>query len=223
MASSELIMSDRLLFVEPERAGSLSAKKTEAPPTSSAQRCDFCGVEIDTVHRHLFDRPKRSLICVCQLCYSLFTMDGAGGTRFRPVPQRYVLLADAANEAPFWDALQIPDGLSVLFTNGATGLTTACCLGSTMASEVAVPLDAWRDIERALPLLETMAHDVEALLVRRTDGAIDAAIVPIDACYELLGRLRQNCPGVQRDSADVGREIEAFFARLAEMGATTVV
>lgn len=184
--------------------------------TSSRQRCDFCGVEIDTSHGHLFDRPKRSLVCVCPSCYGLFTDDGAGGPRFRAVPRRYVLLHEAARAARLWDALRIPDGLSVLFTNSGTGLTTAYCPGSADASESAVALDVWREVERVVPALATMLHDVEALLVRRTERAIEAAIVPVDAGYELIGRIRQARREPHGDDS-VNREIDAFFARIAEM------
>jgi hypothetical protein len=184
--------------------------------TSSRQRCDFCDVEIDNSHGHLFDRTKRSLVCVCPSCYCLFTDEGAGGRRFRAVPQRYALLPEAAHEAPLWDALRIPNGLSVLFTNSGSGLTTAYCPGSTEASESAVPLDVWRDVERVMPALATMLHDVEALLVSRSDRAIEAAIVPVDACYELVGRIRQARREPRADDR-VNREIRAFFARIGEM------
>jgi len=191
------------------------------PTTSSAQRCDFCGVEIDSSHGHLFDRPKRSLVCVCRSCYRLFTNDGAGGAHFRAVPQRYMLVPDAAHAVALWDALQIPIGLSVLFTDGRTGLTTVQYPRPVDATEAALPLDLWRDVERAVPALATMVHDVEALLVRRTETAIDAAVVPIDAWYELLGRIREVCR--EPKGADENREIDAFFSRVGEMAPATAV
>ena len=73
-----------------------------------------------------------------------------------------------------------------------------------------------------MPALATMVHDVEALLVRRTDTLIDAAIVPIDACDELLGRIRQMWRGAQGED-EVGREIDAFFARVSEMASAQAV
>ena len=191
-------------------------------PSSPGARCDFCGVDLDNPHSHLLDRPRRSLVCVCRSCYGLFTHDGAGGTRFRAVPQRYVRLPNLADVAELWDALQIPIGLSFLFTSGATGLTTAYYPNPAGATESSLPLDAWRSVERAVPALATMVHDVEALLVRRTDTLIDAAIVPIDVCDELLGRIRQMWRGAQGED-EVGREIDAFFARVNEMASAQAV
>lgn len=196
-------MPDRLPFVQLSRT---------AP-------CDFCSLGIGHSHRHLLDRVRRSLVCVCQSCYGLFTHDGAGGMRFRAVPQRYVLLPNLAHITELWDALRIPIGPTFLFTNGTTGLTTACCPGPVDATEAALPLDVWKDVERAVPAVATMAHDVEGLLIRRTDTVIDAAIVPIDVCYELLGRIRQQW-GEGQGSMAVRREIDAFIARVSRLTTT---
>jgi hypothetical protein len=62
-----------------------------------------------------------------------------------------------------------------------------------------------------------MRPDVEALLVRtpgKGSGEVTCHLVPIDACYELVGRLRSIWRGF-----DGGQEaramIEAFFAKVA--------
>ena len=60
-----------------------------------------------------------------------------------------------------------------------------------------------------------MESDVEALLVRRDPGHSDAFIVPIDACYELVGELRRLWKGF--DGGTEAREaMDAFFDRLRE-------
>jgi len=54
---------------------------------------------------------------------------------------------------------------------------------------------------------------VEALLLRRLAGRFECFLVPIDACYELVGRLRRHWRGF--DGGDeVRSEIEAFFEGL---------
>jgi len=138
--------------------------------------------------------------------------------RFRAVPQRYVLLPNLVHVAHLWNALQIPIGPNIVSTNGATGLTTALFYEApqTQPKEAALPLDVWRDVERAVPAVATMAHDVEGLLIRRTDTLIDAAIVPIDACYQLLGRIRQKWCRGQGGNAVPG-EIDAFIARVSQL------
>jgi hypothetical protein len=179
---------------------------------ASDERCEFCGVGIDAAHGHLVDVPRRALLCVCRGCYLLFTHDGAGGARFRAVPERYALVPEFAASRETWDALPIPIGLAFIFVNGATGRPTAFYPSPAGATESELSLDAWNDIAGAVPALQQMSADVEALLVRRTESAIDALIVPIDACYELVGRIRRTWRGFQGGDA-VWSEIDDFFAR----------
>ena len=63
--------------------------------------------------------------------------------------------------------------------------------------------------------LATLADDVEAVLIRRREGSAEGFIVPIDASYELVGRIRRSWRGFSGGD-DVWREIDEFFARLAD-------
>jgi len=191
-----------------ERLREYAARRRPA----SGERCEFCGVEIGAVHGHLVDLPRRALLCVCRGCYLLFTHDGAGGARFRAVPERYAVVAEFAASGDAWDALPIPIGLAFIFVNGATGQPTAFYPSPAGATESELSLDAWKGIATTVPALQEMAADVEALLVRRTAVAIDALIVPIDACYELVGRIRRAWRGFQGGDA-VWCEIDEFFSR----------
>ena len=62
--------------------------------------------------------------------------------------------------------------------------------------------------------------DIEALLVYRRKGAAEAWIVPVDACYELVGRIRRWWRGFD-GGHEVNEEIERFFANLHEHGSVT--
>ncbi len=55
---------------------------------------DVHGAGAATEHDHLVDLEQRSLLCTCRGCYLLFTPDGAGGGRFRAVPDRYLAFPD---------------------------------------------------------------------------------------------------------------------------------
>ncbi len=85
--------------------------------------------------------------------------------------------------------------------------------GPAGATESLLPLDTWADLVAGEPVLATLLPDVEALLVRSTAGDADPEcyVVPIDACYELVGRLRRLWRGF-----DGGREahdaLDEFFA-----------
>jgi len=181
----------------------------------AAERCDFCGAGIDEIHGHIVDLPRRALLCVCRPCYLLFTQDGAGGARFRAVPERYESLADFSTAAEPWAALEIPIGLAFFLTNGSTGRTTAFYPSPAGATESELPLDAWTEMVRAVPPLAALTPDVEALLVNHTLDRMDAFIVPVDACYELVGRIRRAWRGFQGGD-EVRREVDDFFTRTAE-------
>jgi hypothetical protein len=66
----------------------------------------------------------------------------------------------------------------------------------------------------AAPAVGGLAPDVEALLVRVTGSRVDGFLVPIDACYELVGLLRRRWRGFD-GGQDVRRELDAFFERVA--------
>ena len=178
-------------------------------------RCEFCSAGIDEAHGHLVDLARRTLLCVCRPCYLLFTHDGTGGKRFRAVPERYTVLADALVPREGWDALQIPVGLAFFFQSSATGRATVFYPSPGGATESELPLGDWEALVRAMPALASLRPDVEALLVRRSGGRADALIAPIDACYELVGRIRLAWEGLSGGDA-VPREVDAFFARAIE-------
>ncbi|MGI8493200.1 MAG: DUF5947 family protein, partial [Acidimicrobiales bacterium] len=89
------------------------------------------------------------------------------------------------------------------------------------ATECLLPLDAWAEVESANPILGCLEPDVEAALIRTpgrgAQDEIECFIVPIDSCYELVGRLRSLWRGF-----DGGREVheamDQYFTRLRERG-----
>ena len=64
-------------------------------------------------------------MCACRGCYLLFTADGAGGSRFRAVPETYRSLPDVRLSAARWDAMQVPVGVAFFFLNYAVGQVAA--------------------------------------------------------------------------------------------------
>ena len=71
------------------------------------------------------------------------------------------------------------------------------------ATESVLPLDTWDEVVAANPELATLQPDVEAFLVRgraRTAAGAECYLVPIDACYELVGQLRR-CGGASTAAA----------------------
>ena len=185
------------------------------PPADPAERCDVCGAPIDAAHDHLVDLRVRALRCACRPCYLLFTHEGAGGGRLRAIPQRYVLLPQLASARAQLDALSLPIGLAFFMRSSATGRVIAFYPSPAGATESELPLDAWDEFAAAVPVLGTLATDVEAVLVRRRDELVEGFIVPIDASYELVGRIRQTWRGFQGGD-ELWREVDDFFARATE-------
>lgn len=169
-------------------------------PAFRPERCEMCAVEIAPDHGHTVDLQSRQLLCACRPCYLLFT-DATAHLRYRAVPDRYVAVGGVLDERG-WDELQIPVGLAFLFHNSALGRMVALYPGPAGATESELDLP-----ERPYPDLRP---DVEALLLRRGQ---DGYLVPIDACYELVGRLRTLWRGF-----DGGQEahaaVEEFFDRV---------
>ena len=179
------------------------------------EQCEFCGAGIDAEHGHLVDVPRHALLCVCRPCYLLFTQEGAGGSRFRAVPTRFELLPEFAAARECWEAFDIPIGLAFFFRNSGTGRTTAFYPSPAGATESELTLGAWDTLVGAVPRLESLAPDVEALLVRRTDTDVVALVVPVDVCYELVGLIRVLWRGLQGGD-DLWRGVDEFFARAVE-------
>ena len=201
----------RILRADGTPAGSHRAE------SGADERCEMCGVAIDDDHRHVVDLAKRSLMCVCRPCGLLFVSDGAGGDRFRAVPERYARL-DADLDAP-WDLMDIPVGIAFFFVNSALGRVAALYPSPAGATESLLPLEAWPDLATRHPLLATLAPDVEALLLRRMRGIHESFIVPIDACYELAGLVRRRWKGFD-GGEEAARAIDGFFDRIRERSDT---
>ncbi|MGH8893323.1 MAG: DUF5947 family protein [Actinomycetes bacterium] len=189
----------------------------DAPPTAPAEeRCELCAVPIGPDHGHLVDLHNRSLMCGCRPCTLLFTRAGAGGGRYRAVPDRVLRDPDLAVADRAWDALQIPVGMAFFFRNSALGQVVAFYPSPAGATESELPLSEWEGGLGASRLAALMEDDVEALLVRhRPGGAGECYLAPIDVCYELVGRVRTHWRGFD-GGTEAWAAIDDLFARLAE-------
>jgi hypothetical protein len=84
-------------------------------------------------------------------------------------------------------------------------------------------LDSWQDIVAANPDLDTLQPDVEAFLVRSADrrsgdGSAECYLVPIDVCYELVGRLRTLWRGFD-GGTEAHAALDEFFERMHDKAA----
>jgi len=167
----------------------------------------MCAAPVADEHQHVVNVASRSLLCACRPCWLLFTHDDAE-LAYRAVPDRYLSFAELP--APVWDELELPVGTAFLFVNSALERVVAFYPGPAGATESDLPLEAWERVVAAAPGLATLKPDVEALLVHTSDQHIEAFLVPIDICYELVGHLRQLWRGFD-GGQDVRRRLEEFF------------
>jgi hypothetical protein len=167
-----------------------------------AERCEFCGLGLQEPHAHVVDLEQRRIVCACRPCYLLFQNAGAAGGRFRSAGDRCERLTDTGLGL---DACEMPIGMAFFIRNSKSNRVTAFYPSPGGAMESALEIGATLPIEA----------DIEALLVYRRKGVEELWVVPVDVCYELVGRIRRRWRGFD-GGAEVHAEIEDFFANLDE-------
>lgn len=179
------------------------------------ERCEMCGEPVAAEHSHLADLEQRGLRCVCRGCYLLFTNPGAGRGRYRAVPERYRYDPAAGFTAEQWETLQIPVDMAFFLVTSALDGVVAFYPSPAGATESQLPIETWREVTETNPLAAGLEPDVEAMLVRRQAGGYECYAVPVDVCYELVGRLRLVWRGFD-GGEEAHTELARFFARLRE-------
>lgn len=189
----------------PGLAGNRSADADAA--ADEVEHCELCREVLTDRHGHLVDTDKRSLACACRACYLLFTQEGAGGGRYRAVPERIYHDPSRPLSDMDWNDLQIPVAMAFFFYNSALSRVVAGYPSPAGPTECELDLEAWDRIAAEHPLLGEMAPDVEAILVNRTELGNEVFLIPIDMCYSLVGEIRMYWTGF-----DGGAEVRAAMA-----------
>ncbi|MGH3229966.1 MAG: DUF5947 family protein [Streptosporangiaceae bacterium] len=198
-----------------------AAARSDRDAAEGTERCEMCRDVLGQRHGHVVDLEKRSLACTCRACYLLFTHEGAAGGQYRAVPEHVYHDPGRPLTDADWNELQIPVGMAFFFFNSALGRVVAGYPGPGGATECELDLAAWDRLAAAHPLLGTLAPDVEAIFVNRTeDGSVspggrppqtppkyEVFLIPIDECYSLVGELRMKWQGF-----DGGAEAHAALA-----------
>ncbi|WP_328929319.1 DUF5947 family protein [Streptomyces sp. NBC_00190] len=189
-------------------------RRFTGPRPPRPERCELCAVAVpEDGHRHLVETEKRTLVCACTACALLFDRPGAATGRYRTVPDRY--LADPGHrlDEGAWERLQIPVSVAFFFRNAALDRLVALYPSPAGATESELDPATWESVLGASRLSELLEPDVEALLLRRSAGRTTCHLVPIDICYELVGRMRLLWQGFD-GGAEARAELDAFFERV---------
>jgi hypothetical protein len=189
------------------------ARRARAERADEQDRCELCGEPLPAEHRHMLDLESRELLCACRACGLLFDRREAGGSHFRLVPDRRLLLEDFDLDDLTWARLRIPVEMAFFFHHSGADRVVAFYPSPMGPTESQLELDAWGELVQANPVLATLEPDVEALLVNRARGARLHFLVPIEDPYRLVGLIRTRWRGLS-GGEEVWREIDDFFAGL---------
>ena len=113
-----------------------------------------------------------------------------------------------------WEALGLPANLAFCYWSSLDGGPVALypCRGGAL--ETRLPDEPWQEIVSDNPVLRKMAPDVEGLLVHREPTLRHPRpvylVVPIDACYQLVGILRAYWQGEDGGDA-VWPQVDGFL------------
>jgi hypothetical protein len=176
------------------------------------ERCELCSAEVAVDHPHLIEPATRKLLCSCNACAILFS---GMAKKYKRVPRRVLAMPDFRLSDGQWESLLIPISMAFFFRSTPDARVVAFYPSPAGATESQLPLDTWKDIEDANPVLQEMEPDVEALLVNRIGhvrgfAAPEYYVLPIDECYKLVGLIRANWKGLS-GGTEVWREIASFF------------
>ena len=158
----------------------------------------------------------RQLMCICRGCYLLFT-DSHAQLRYRAVPDRYLAFPDFALDRREWEALQIPVGLAFFFRNSAHGPNRRVLSRPGRRHRVRTgPRRLERDHRRRPPgraCWPTTSRRCWSGCPTDEQAPPQCFLVPIDACYEFVGRLRMLWRGFD-GGQEAHRFIDEFFAQV---------
>ncbi len=198
--------------VAASRSGWVAQLRSFVQASDEAALCELCSAPIAPDHRHLLDPAARQLVCACAACALLFS--AREGTKFLLVPERSERLSDFRMSDAQWERLGIPIGIAFFVRSTSRGgRIVAMYPGAAGATDSALDLDGWDEVQRDNPLLASLEPDVEALLVNRIGATREHYRVSIDRCFALVGLIRSRWRGVSGGAA-ANQAIGEFFARL---------
>ncbi|MGW7363476.1 DUF5947 family protein [Streptomyces sp. NPDC054841] len=200
----------------PGAPGPRGLRRFTTPQPPREERCELCGVPVaEERHRHLVDTEGRALACACDPCARLLDRPGTSQGRFRAVPGRFLTDPGHRIDDNAWELLRIPVGVAFFFRNSALDRLVALYPSPAGATESELEPSSWQAVLAGTRLAALLEPDVEALLLRRTDGRTECYLVPIDNAYELVGRMRLRWQGFD-GGAEARADLDAFFAHVRQ-------
>ena len=186
------------------------------PPEPIEERCELCPSPLPGRHGHLVDLEARSLLCACRGCYLLFTSTGRAVTATGPCPRSTAGSPGSRSRRPSGTACRSrsawPSSSSTR-PSAAWPPSTRARPGRPSPSCPSAPGRSWPARTPSWPpCVPTWRRSWCGPTGPGT--AIEGFVVPIDACYELVGRLRMSWRGF-----DGGSEARDHLGGILRLGA----
>ena len=186
--------------------------RARAPPAPPQERCELCATPVAAEHPHLVEAAERRLLCACTPCGVLFgdPARAAGlsqGARPLPVDPGFVRPTRSGTSC-------IPVGMAFFLVNSAQDQSSPATRARRARPRASCRSRRGRTGSGPAALAASCEPDVEALLVRRGHPCL---LVPIDACYRLVGLVRLHWRGFDGGS-EAWAAIDAFFGGAAGRG-----
>jgi hypothetical protein len=178
-------------------------------PVSAQERCDLCGTTVPPDHRHMLNMYERQIVCVCESCWAL----RSGDSDFAPTGNRVLWLEGFELPEELWAQLRIPIGLAFFMHSSVTHCIVAMYPSPAGATESELHFETWNRLVEMNPVLQSLEHDTEGLIVNRMSDPPAFAIAPIDRCYMLVGLIKASWEGISGGAAVEGA-IAAYFDEL---------
>ncbi|HEX4374732.1 MAG TPA: DUF5947 family protein [Puia sp.] len=175
------------------------------------EKCFFCGASLLQTHSHLADIGAMKFICTCEACKII--MSGKNG--LVSLPQRYLALENLDLSDELWADFLIPVNMAFFTISSSRNSAVAYYPAAAGATESKLKLDAWSRLVDLNPVLKNLTPDLEALLINRLDETPQYFLVPVDSCYELIGRIRISWKGIF-GGKEVNDTIREFFKNVKE-------
>jgi hypothetical protein len=188
-------------------------RKIAIPPAEKkgVEKCVFCGRILEEEHRHLVDLKTMHFMCTCEMC--AITMAEANG--YSPLPQRVLELNDFRMPDELWSDFLIPVNMAFMVSHSSTGNAIAYYPGPAGATQSKLKMEPWGRLVQLNPVLNDLLPDLESLLINRLNDSPQYFIVPVDNCYELIGRIRLSWKGIF-GGREVNDTINDFFDKLKQ-------
>jgi hypothetical protein len=197
----------------PQHASAFATLRRFRRPRAPMARCDLCSAALAANHQHLMKPTNGQLLCACDACAILFSTQGEATYRRMPQRSRYLpafRLTDAQ-----WESLMLPIGMAFFFYSTPAEKVMVIYPSPAGPIESLLDREPWDEMVQQNPVLLEMEPDVEALLVNRVGSGHEYYLVPLDACYKLVGLIRAYWRGLS-GGTEVWKAIGQFFAELQQ-------